>query len=85
MRFVVRLEASAQKALRKIPAADLARIVTKLRSLEENPKPAGAEKLKGGSGELRVRVGDYRIIYEVHDGILVVVVVTIGHRREVYR
>ena len=85
MRFVVRLEASAQKALRKIPAGDVARIVTKLRSLEENPTPAGAEKLKGGSGELRVRVGDYRIIYEVHDGILVVVVVTIDHRCEVYR
>lgn len=76
---------AARKALRKIPAYDAERIDAKIQSFAEDPTPAGAEKLKGRDGALRVRVGDYRIIYEVHDGILVVVVVTVGHRREVYR
>ncbi len=85
MTYAIRVLAAARKGLRKVPAADAARIDAKILALSENPKPPDAEKLKGGAGELRVRVGDYRIVYEVDEGVLVVVVIAIGHRREVYR
>jgi len=53
--------------------------------LAENPRPRGATMLKGDHGLLRVRTGGYRIVYEVRDAALMVLVVTIGHRSEVYR
>ena len=62
-------------------AASFARIV----ALEVNPRPPGARKLRGESELWRVRVGDYRILYSIEEARLVVLVVKIGHRREVYR
>ena len=56
-----------------------------IEELAIDPRPPGCIQLKGGSGEYRVRVGDYRIIYEVQDGELIVLVLRLGHRREVYR
>lgn len=53
--------------------------------LARQPRPAGAKKLVGGRGEWRVRTGDYRIIYEIDDGVLLVLVLAIGHRRDIYR
>ena len=49
------------------------------------PRPNGAKKLVGGNGEWRVRTGDYRIVYEIDDQVLLVLVVAVGHRREIYR
>ena len=57
----------------------------KIDELAENPRPAGLKKLKGPAGFLRIRVGDYRVIYCVHDDVLIVLVVRIAHRREAYR
>lgn len=54
-------------------------------TLEANPRPPGAKKLRGESDLWRVRVGDYRILYSIEEARLVVLVVKIGHRREVYR
>jgi mRNA interferase RelE/StbE len=56
-----------------------------LHALENNPRPPGCVKLQGGDELYRVRVGDYRILYEVQDAVLVVLVVQIGHRGEIYR
>jgi mRNA interferase RelE/StbE len=53
--------------------------------LAENPRPASATQLVGGDGEWRVRTGDYRIIYEVHDQVHLVLVLAVGHRRDIYR
>ncbi|MGO1755998.1 MAG: type II toxin-antitoxin system RelE family toxin [Brevibacterium aurantiacum] len=53
--------------------------------MAEEPRPQGSIQLKGGDGELRIRVGDDRIIYDVYDGELIVLVLHLGHRREVYR
>ena len=53
--------------------------------LARQPCPAGAKKLVGGRGEWRVRTGDYRIIYEIDDGVLLVLVLAVGHRRDIYR
>ncbi|MBG6212926.1 MAG: type II toxin-antitoxin system RelE/ParE family toxin [Cryobacterium sp.] len=71
------------KALRSIHPTDQARIHGAIALLGEDPRPPGARALHGRSG-LRVRVGNYRIIYTVDEGVLLVVVVTLGHRSDVY-
>jgi mRNA interferase RelE/StbE len=60
------------------------RILARLSCLENNPRPADVKKLKGRDA-WRIRIGDYRVIYEIHDRVLQVNVITIGHRREIYR
>ena len=75
---------SVAKDLRSIPNVDVQRILERFDELVSNPRPLGSEKLSGQE-RYRVRQGDYRIIYEIDDGVLVVVVVKVGHRREVYR
>ncbi len=61
------------------------RIFAAIDALEANPRPAGVEKMKGEKNAWRVRVGDYRIIYEIHDAVLLVMVFAVGNRKEVYR
>ena len=66
-------------------ARDRVRVARKIDSLAGNPRPLGVEKLRGAQNLWRVRVGDYRIIYTVRDEVLLVLLVRIGNRREVYR
>jgi len=61
------------------------RIQAAIELLALNPRPAGAKQLVGGAGAWRVRTGDYRVVYEIHDHVLMVLVIVIGHRREVYQ
>ena len=75
---------SVHKDLREIPKRDLARILERIASLANEPRPAGCEKLTGQE-RYRVRQGDYRIVYSIHDDILEVWVVRVGHRRDAYR
>ena len=75
---------SVSKDLRALPKRDIACILKCIRSLAEEPRPQGCEKLSGQE-RYRVRQGMYRIIYEIQDGVLTVVVVKVGHRREIYR
>jgi mRNA interferase RelE/StbE len=82
-RFRIELRPAAIKALRKVDPQDRPRIRGAIALLGDDPRPPGARALQGRDG-FRVRVGDYRIIYTIHDDILVVVVVTVGHRRDIY-
>ncbi|WP_372610493.1 type II toxin-antitoxin system RelE/ParE family toxin [Halomonas sp.] len=75
---------SVSKDLRSIPKKDVVRILQRLEALQEDPRPVGSEKLSGQE-RYRVRQGVYRIIYEVMDEHLVVTVVKVGHRKQVYR
>lgn len=75
---------SVAKDLRVFPKQDVKRIMQRIRSLADDPRPAGCEKLSGQE-RYRVRQGTYRIIYEIADDRLIVLVVKVGHRREVYR
>jgi mRNA interferase RelE/StbE len=75
---------SAAKELERVPTKDRRRMVAKIWTLAENPRPVGAEKLSG-EDKYRVRQGNYRILYEIVDSDLIVTVVRIGNRREVYR
>jgi mRNA interferase RelE/StbE len=76
---------SAERELRKLPREVVARMVGLAESLAKNPFPQGAVKLAGSEHTWRVRSGDYRLIYSVTAAILVVEIVKLGHRREVYR
>ena len=85
MAYRVDLSPGARRELRGLDSATRDRILRAIVKLETEPRPAGAKKLKGRDELWRIRVGDYRIVYEVRDRILVVLVVRIAHRREVYR
>lgn len=75
---------SVAKDLRSIPNHDVARILQRIDDLQEDPRPAGSEKLSGQE-RYRIRQGVYRIVYEVVDDQLVVTVVKVGHRKDVYK
>jgi len=75
---------SVAKDLRAFPRRDVKRIMQRIRSLATDPRPTGCEKLSGQE-RYRVRQGLYRIVYEIADRQLLVVVVRVGHRRDVYR
>ena len=75
---------SVRKDLDSIAKKDLRRIMERIESLTENPRPLGCEKLSGQE-KYRLRQGNYRIIYSIQDSQLTVWVVKIGHRREIYR
>ena len=79
------IKPSAGKEIEAIPKQDRRRIVAKISSLSHDPRPSGCEKLSGHD-QYRLRQGNYRILYEIQDHLdLVVVVVKVGHRRDVYR
>ena len=84
MTFDVEIAPAAQRQLRKLDPAGRRRVQAAIDLLSENPRPPTATQLVGGAGEWRVRTGDFRIIYEIHDQRLVVLVVKVGHRRDVY-
>ena len=83
MNYSVSIKQSALKSLKNITYADRLRIIEAIDQLKTNPAAGGA--LKGESGLRRIRIGTYRVVYEVHDAQLTVLVIRIGHRREVYR
>jgi mRNA interferase RelE/StbE len=84
--YRVDLVPSAQRELVDIPLRDRKRIDERILALASNPRPSGVKALQGQKGTYyRLRVGDYRIVYQVQDKALIVLVVKIGHRREVYR
>ena len=84
MRYQVILPKSVRKELDRLPDDIVERIMTRLAGLETNPRPAAVKKLKGRDA-WRIRVGDYRVIYEIHDRVLQILVITVGHRRGIYR
>lgn len=85
MAYTVEILPKAKKQLAILPAEDRRRIGKKIDTLEVNPRPAGCIKLSGEDDLYRLRVGDYRLVFSIQDDILYVLVIRIGHRREVYR
>jgi mRNA interferase RelE/StbE len=76
---------SAQKELRKLPKEAIARIIGLVETLSENPSPPGVKKLAGTENTFRLRAGDCRVVYNLLQGVLVVEVIRVGHRKEIYR
>ncbi len=82
--YSLRIKRSAAKEIEALPPDDRRRVVAKIASLAGNARPPGSEKLSG-EDKYRLRQGDYRILYEIGDTELVVTVVKVSNRREVYR
>ena len=83
-RYELRVKPSVARDLRGIPRADVLRILARIEALRDDPRPPGSEKLSGQE-RYRVRQGQYRILYSIADVELIVEVVKVGHRRDVYR
>lgn len=79
------VERAAEKDLQRLSKEVLPRIVGALKELAKSPRPPGCKKLVGTEGDWRIRVGDYRILYEIADAIRILRVNRIRHRRDVYR
>jgi len=85
MIYTVKFRPAVEKNLKKLSKKDLRRIKRKIDALAENlPNPA-TTKMKGNNNFHKIRAGDYRIIYEIHDDTLVILVAKIGHRKDIYK
>ncbi len=85
MAYTISVHPAAIRVLAKISRPDQLRIKNRIDALARNPRPSGTVKLSGADNLYRIRVGDYRIVYQIDDPRLLVLVIRIGHRREVYR
>ncbi len=83
--YTIEYKRSVEKELRKLPATQLQGVVAKIQALAANPHPDGSVKLRGSSDLFRIRHTDYRVIYQVQNVKLVILVIKVGHRREIYR
>jgi mRNA interferase RelE/StbE len=82
--YSLAIKRSAARELEELPVSDRRRVVARVRSLADDPRPRGCEKLSGEE-KYRIRQGALRILYEIDDSLRAVTVVKIGHRRDVYR
>ena len=85
MAFIIEFTSSAHREVKALERAVPRRLASHIDELAENPFPASSKKLKGQPDHYRLRIGDYRIIYRIEKKRVTIVVVKIGHRREVYR
>ncbi len=85
MTYTVEFSRPARKQLAGFPANIGARLAHAIDALAENPRPQGVEKLSGYEDRYRVREGDYRIVYTIRDAALIVLIVRVGHRKDIYR
>jgi mRNA interferase RelE/StbE len=83
-KYSIEFKKSVSKDLKGIPSKDVRAILEKVALLADNPRPNGSIKLSGDE-KYRIRHGDFRILYEIFDEVVIIVVVKIGHRRDVYR
>ena len=83
--YVITYKKSVEKDLRPIPKKALTQIVIAIQDLAEDPIPAGCSKLKGRNDTYRIRIGNYRVIYSVNSGELIILIVRVAHRKEVYK
>ena len=85
MRYDIEVKKSAAKVLKKIPKADQKRIINKIDSLATQLPDPKTTKMKGNNPFHKIRVGDYRVIYEIQDEILLILIIKIGHRKDIYK
>jgi len=85
MKYAVVFDRSANKTFQSLDRPLQLRLLEHIEALADNPRPPGVKKLKGHHEHWRIRVGNYRVIYTLRDQQLIVLILKIGHRREVYR
>jgi mRNA interferase RelE/StbE len=85
VRYRIEFRPAAERSFLKLPSSVRVRLQPLIEGLAAEPRPHGARKLTGSRDRWRVRVGDYRVVYEIHGSALLVLILAVGHRREVYR
>ncbi|VEN74672.1 conserved hypothetical protein [Candidatus Desulfarcum epimagneticum] len=85
MKYRIEVQRSAAKALKKIPKSDQNRIIKKIDGLSGRLPNPNSTKMKGNNPFHKIRVGHYRVIYEIQDEVLLILIVKIGHRKDIYR
>ena len=85
MAYSIQFKPAALRQLERMPHEIQRRIGFRIEQLRDDPTPAGSKRLTGLDDTWRIRVGDYRVVYQVHRALLLVLVLKVGHRREVYR
>lgn len=83
--YQIEIKPSASKELEKLPRQMVVRVVAVIRELAEDPYPQGVRKLSGFDRTFRIRVGDYRVLYDIYENRLVIEIIQIRHRKDVYR
>ncbi len=85
MPYRLEIKKSAHKQIIALPKHDQRRVMAAIADLADTPRPEGVRKIAGADNAYRIRVGDYRIVYEIVDKVLIVYVVRVAHRKDVYR
>ncbi|MBS1588813.1 MAG: type II toxin-antitoxin system RelE/ParE family toxin [Bacteroidetes bacterium] len=85
MGYNVEFKKSAEKELAALPTDIIAKMRKAILSLKVNPLPTGSKKLKGRKNDYRIRVGNYRVVYQIKNEVLIVYVIKIGHRKDIYK
>ncbi len=83
--YEVYIEKTAENDLKRLPATTFQRVIPQIRALAQNPRPSGCRKLTGSKNDWRIRIGDYRVLYEIDEKAKAVRIMRVRHRREVYR
>ena len=83
--YRIEVSATAERQIRKLPRADQVRVIRVMQALAIDPRPPGCRKLSGFDDTFRVRVGRYRVLYSIEDRRLVIIVLKVGDRKDVYR
>ena len=84
-KYRIEVSATAEKQIRKLNKADQIRVLRAIQNLAKEPRPPGTRRLRGYEDVYRIRVGTYRILYSIESGRLLIIVLKVGHRRDVYR
>lgn len=83
--YRIEVSATAERQIRKLPRVDQIRVVRVIRSLAANPRPSGCRKLSGFDDVFRVRIDRYRVLYSIEDSRLIIIVLKVGDRKDIYR
>jgi mRNA interferase RelE/StbE len=83
--YEIYIERRPERDLKRVPSKEFDRIIRAIRALAEEPRPTGCRKIEGSKSDWRIRVGDYRVVYEIDDGAQTIRVMRIRHRSGVYR
>ena len=83
--YEVYVEKAAENDLKRLPTTTFQRIIFRIRTLAENPRPSGCRKLTGSKDDWRIRIGDHRVLYEIDEKAKAVRILRVRHRREAYR
>ena len=83
--YKIEWKRSALKELEKLPSPMISKVVSAVDNLSSNPYPEGVRKLVGSANSYRIRIGDYRVLYNIIKNILIVEIIRVGHRKDIYR